>query len=262
MISLLLATGAIASYLPESQQNALFVCFSLGSILSGAMASKDLNLLRRGNLLEDWMSKRAAAETKRLEYFTTIARLPVPASATGLPMSLLKLEYFRRYQLEVQLAFYTRRAKDHQRESGKLLANSSWAIAEAALVTGLSGMLGLFGPQYVAIAALGTICTAFSAFAATREEVFQGRRNAERYARTAEALEDLSKCQSEVRMATLQTGDKPLVDFVEAVQEQLSLEHRQWIDHKSAAEGAFSRLEDTLRKIKAETKPLSKTRPE
>lgn len=42
-----------------------------------------------------------------------------------IPLPLLQLEYFRRYQLEAQRAYYRERGADHERSADKILALSS-----------------------------------------------------------------------------------------------------------------------------------------
>ena len=83
--------------------------------------------------------------------------------------------------------------------------------------------------------------------ASMREAVNQDRRNAERYGRTYRVLEDLYKRLDDVRKAVYSAGIKPLSDFVAAVHEQLSLEHRQWLGELGEKRGAFAELEKTLK---------------
>lgn len=260
LIALILAIGIVAPLLPDLLEKVLLIGLSIGSVITGALASKDLNIIRQGKLLEEWMTRRAAAETTRLEYFYTVARLPEPVTTSGFPVALLKLEYFRRFQLDVQRAYYRKRAKEHRQSAKKTLSYSTWAMAGATIVTGLAGVLGgALNAQFAVIGALGTIFTAFSYFAAMKEEVYQNQRNAERYARTSQALEALSMQLDRVRKAVYAAGEKPLTDFIEAIHEQLSLEHRQWIDEQSQAQSAFVRLEETLRKISSESQSNTQT---
>lgn len=80
---------------------------------TGALASMALFRVKEGRLLEDRMTAHARAETKRLSYFTWL----VEQSATPLDidLELLKLEYFRRYQLDLQIANYRTRRTEHRR---------------------------------------------------------------------------------------------------------------------------------------------------
>lgn len=253
LIALILATGIIAPLLPDTIEKVLLIGLSIGSIIAGALASKDLNRIRQGKLLGNWMTKRAAAELIRVDYFNTVALSEAPAASGEIPIDLLKLEYFRRFQLEVQLAFFTERAKDHNRDAKKTLSYSSWSIAGAAVVTGLAGILSVLNPQFAVIATLGAIFAALSSFATIHEQIYQSQQIAERYALTADALQNLYKRLDAVRKAIYSTGQKPLIDFVEAVQEQLSLEHKQWLGEQTAALGALAKLEDTLKKTASQS---------
>lgn len=68
-------------------------------------------------------------------------------------------------------------------------------------------------------------------------------------------LADLNKRLDAVRKAVSSVGEHPLSDFVDAVHEQLSLEHRQWLGELGEARGAFARLENTLKEISYEKSP-------
>jgi hypothetical protein len=236
-IAILLATGATASWLPAWLVKTLIVTMSLGSVITGALASKDLVAIRQGHLLESWMSKRASAETARMDYFEKIVESPIGSTAEQpFIMEMLKLEYFRRFQLDVQLAFYSSRGKDHREDAKKTLSYSSWAVAGAAIATGSAGVLGSsVHTSFAAIGAIGTIFAGLSSFASMREAVNQDRRNAERYERTYGVLNDLNKKLDDVRNAVSNAGMDPLAKFVDAVHEHLSLEHRQWLQPQGPA---------------------------
>ena len=256
LISLVLTVGTLAPSLPDALHKVLFIVLAIGSVILGSLASKDLFIIKQGGLLEDWMSKRALAETARLDYFDIVAKSSEPASASDVvPTSLLKFEYFRRFQLDVQRAYYRKRGSEHREEAAKTLSWSAWAVGGAGMATGLSGILGFVNPSLAAIATLGTVFAGLSTFAAMREAVFQDRRNAERYGRTFQVLDGLHKRLKGVREAVYKAGDKPLTDFVEAVHEQLSLEHRQWLGDLNEARGAFARLESTLKELASQAAP-------
>lgn len=249
-VALFMAVAATSSVLPGWVEKTLLVVLSLGGVLCGAFASRDLLTIRKGGLLETWMSKRALAETRRLDYFCLVTGSSGKVrSKTESPLENLKLEYFRRFQLDVQRAFYRERAKDHREEARKTLSYSGWAVFGAAIATGSAGVLGAgVHAGLAAIGGLGAIFTGLSSFSSMREAVYQSRRNAERYERTYGILEKLTGRLDAVRQAISAGRQQALCDFVEAVHEQLSLEHRQWLGDLSEARGAFARLENTLKK--------------
>jgi hypothetical protein len=233
------------------------VLFGLGSVAASGLASKDMYVAKQGELLEDWMARRAAAETARLRYFEGIVGSPAGTDAEGPPIDLLKLEYFRRYQLDVQRAYYGQRAKDHREEAAKTLACSAWAASGAAVAAGAAGILGAsVNPAFAALGALGAAFAALTSFAAMREALNQSRRNAERYGRTRKMLDGLYGRLQEVREAVSKAGAKPLGEFVDAVHDQLSLEHRQWLDELAEARGAVARLDSTLKDLAGKAPPL------
>lgn len=253
-VALVMATGAAAGVLPEWTEKTFLVILSLGGVVCGALATKGLLTIRQGGLLEDWMSKRAAAETARLDYFERVAKSPAEGTAArDRSLQLLQLEYFRRFQFDVQLAYYRERAKDHRDEAQKTLSYSGWAVFGAAIAAGAAGVLGAsVNPRLAAVGALGAVFTGLSSFAAMREAVHQNRRNAERYGRTYRVLEDLNRRLDDVRKTVHAHGGQPLSDFVDAVHEQLSLEHRQWLAEQSEARGAFAKLERTLKELSSD----------
>jgi hypothetical protein len=253
LIALVMATGVLTPWpVPLVLAKVLLIVLGVASVLTGAMAAYDLNTLRQGDLFKDWMSNRALAETGRLEYFSSVAKSAAGSGEGEVPIDLLKLEYFRRFQLDVQRNFYRARSREHRQEAKRTLSYSGFAIAGAAVVTGLAGTLGFISPKFAAFAALGTACAAFSSFAAMREQVYQDQRNAERYGRTAQALQGITAKLDDVRKGVKEAGQEPLLAFIEAVHEQLSLEHRQWVGQQTDAENAFTRLQDTLTKISSQ----------
>ncbi len=229
-------------------KRAFLIVFGLLSFLGGSIASYYLNVLKQGKLLDNWMSGRARAESARLDYFMSIAKAPV-ATSLGNALELIKLEYFRRFQLDVQLNYFSGASKRHEIEARKALKWSSLAVAGAGTITALAGFMGGFiDSRLAAIATLGTLFAGLSTFAATREGVYQNQRNAERYGRTEEALIEIYKRIDDVRNAVLTDGPTPMLDFIRAVHEQLLAEHKQWLSLETEAENAFTKLQDNLDK--------------
>ena len=226
------------------------IMVSLGvlSFVSGFGASYYLNLIRQGRLLENRRLSRARAEAARLEYFISIARYP-DQWEVGPLMDLLKLEYFRRFQLDVQNRYYVNSSKKNSKLWRKDLKLSSMAIGGAGTIAAFAGFAGGFiGARYAAVATIGTLFTAINTFATTREDVQHHQRNAERYARTKDALVEIYKTIDYVRAAVAKDGEKPLMDFIDAVHEQLLAEHKQWLKLEEESENAFTKLQDTLNK--------------
>ena len=87
---------------------------------------------------------------------------------------------------------------------------------------------------------------ALQAFAASRESINQDRRNAERYDNTAQALLGLRERLDDVRLGIAAGATSVLGEYVAAVQDQLSLEHRQWLEGAENMQAAVARLEKAL----------------
>ena len=235
-----LSTGSAAG-------NGLRIALGVCGILSGALGSMWLFKIREGRLLERWMTARAAAEAQRVKYFELAATTQDDGKDSAIPLPLLQLEYFRRYQLEVQRTYYRRRGADHERGADRMLGLSAMAVGLASFATGIGGLLG---GEWVSLAGIGVIATALSGFASAKEAVSQDRRNMERYERTFEALESLSGKLDAVRMAAVNGERAPLEQLVAAVHEQLSLEHRQWLETAESTAASLAKLDETLAKLK------------
>src|SRR4051812_33010407 len=97
-----------------------------------------------------WTEARRKAESDRIGLLEAIVDLAAEAPGTG-PDSRLRqaLEFFRRYQLDLQIGYYTRRA--HQ-----LMARDTravWAAAALAGVAAVTGALGVLGQSFAVVAA-------------------------------------------------------------------------------------------------------------
>jgi SMODS and SLOG-associating 2TM effector domain 1 len=240
----IMVVGILASWAEDAAQP-LSVVIGLIAVLSGGMASMSLFRVREGNLLEAWMSGRAYAETARLSYFSTLMQGGDDRTSDP-PLGLLKLEYFRRYQLDVQITYYTKRGHDHRQAADWTLMLGGFAVAAGAVAAGSAGVLAAIDQRWAALAAVGVIGTALAAFAATREAVNQDRRNAERYGRTLSALEILRGRLDDVRAGVLKGSQDVLEEYVAAVHEQLSLEHREWLSGAESTRSAIGKMDETL----------------
>ena len=239
----LMAVGLLAGRLGVLTQPLLAVLALIG-VGTGAIASMALFRVKEGRLLEDWLTARARAETKRLSYFTWLAS----ASAGGIDieLELLKLEYFRRYQLDLQIAYYRTRRSDHRRSADRTLNIAAWSVALAAVASGAAGVLGARMTEWAALGSLAVFGAALQAFAGSREAINQDRRNAERYERSAVALQGLRERLDDVRDGITAGSRSVLIEYVAAVQDQLSLEHRQWLDAAESTQAGVARLDKAL----------------
>jgi len=241
--ALLMAVALLGGIFGSLTQTILIVLAVIG-VTTGGIASMSLFRVKEGRLLEDWMMARARAETKRLSYFRYI----VNSSEGPLDpqLELLKLEYFRRYQLDLQLAYYKTRRSGHRNSAERTLDISAVSVLVAAIASGAAGVLGALRSEWAALGSLAVFGAALQAFAAARESLNQDRRNAERYDNTAQALQGLRERLDDVRSGIAAGSPSVLGEYVGAVQDQLSLEHRQWLEGAENMQAAVARLEKAL----------------
>jgi hypothetical protein len=240
------------SLVPDSKW--LLVTLGCCGILSGALAAMWLFEIRQGNLLEAWMAERARAEAERLKYFELATQSVENSESAGIPLPLLQLEYFRRYQLDVQRAYYRKRRQDHKQTADKFLTLGAYAVGLGALATGFGGILGgALNPRWACLAALATTASALSAFASTNEALGQDRRNEELYGKTKDALAELAAKLDEVRAAVAKGDRVSLKQFVAAVHEQLFIEHKQWLDASANTAASLAKLDEALAEAKSKS---------
>ncbi|MGD1870020.1 MAG: hypothetical protein ACFB0F_11035 [Neomegalonema sp.] len=215
---------------------------------------------------ERWMLARAEAEVRRMRLFTEVTSSDEAPQAGEAPLLPLQLEYFRRYQLDVQRAYYGKRSRDHAtvvRTASRLrlFAMVLVVLASIPLVFTLTGIGwndipvvgGLFSAFEMSadrenriFLGLGTIGAALQGLLAARLLLGQDERNATRYAATFSNLEDLASRPLTDARAAASVGDREgVLAFVALVQEQVSSEHREWVSlNKLSPDLSLSRLQE------------------
>lgn len=233
---------------PDAYATYLRILLTLAGIISGAVAAKYLRDIKDGKLMGQWTTWRAKAEAYRLKYFQEVAGCPVEADKKDLLfLGFLKLHYFLRYQLGVQLAYFRTRGEEHGKEAGKLLSLGGWSLVGASIATGAAGVLGTWGNAWAAIGVLGVIFTGLGSLVSMRESVHQDRKNSERYASNFDALLELKKKLDRVEEAIEKEDPKVLGLFVGAINDRLALEHRQWLKDMDESYMAVEALENKLK---------------
>jgi hypothetical protein len=246
-----LSAALLVAVTLNNKSSIWFVTLGCFGIVSGALGTMWLFEIRQGNLFQTWMNRRARAEAERLKYFALATQANEDAKGSEIPLPLLQLEYFRRYQLEVQRRYYRQRSQDHKQVADRLLTLSAYAAGLGALAIGFAGILGgVLGPKWASLAGFTTLASALSTFAVTREALGQDRRNEELYSKTNDALAELEGKLDEVRAAAAKGDRESLKHFVAAVHEQLSLEHKQWLDAAENAEASLANLDKALAEAK------------
>lgn len=144
IILLLIACGLAASYpllqptLKEREELArgfatalVYVCLLATLLLVWRLTSR--------RTYEQWNEARAAAEHLRRKIFDTVLGEPAVSNAGELGVLPLKLEYFRRYQIDLQRTFYGVRALQNERRAAVV----RWLIWPCRLI--IAGWLVLIG---------------------------------------------------------------------------------------------------------------------
>ncbi len=199
-----------------------------------------------------WMQKRAQAEIARVDLFNRIVRADEVVQGDDIPLLPLKLEYFRRYQLDVQQRYYQVRGKQHEDRSWRnngWLRLSSW-ITGFVVVLGIFVVLevlealGLISPEWLVsvpellrapqinrvMLAWGVIASAFYGLGISLSLMDLDERNASRYQTTAKNLEFLTNTNlAEARVAAAANDAQTVYDFVAEIQALISSEHQEWI---------------------------------
>jgi hypothetical protein len=216
---------------------------------------------------QTWQQQRAEAENSRISFFDDVAHIP-PRDGEAHRMNLaLSLEYFRRYQLDVQHDYYARRGAQHQINARRAhrwriialllviagTASLLWSLKEQSWLPDIGRQaldqipdrteLGqrLFLALGIWASALQNLLSAFSL-------ISLDERNAGRYLTTAENLaalkaEPLEEARKAIKEQSIEDATRLVRDFVALVHDQISSEHREWIAlRKVAPEMTLARL--------------------
>lgn len=254
---------------------------AVGSLLTAAAALQAVLLivslgssLLIGSLqpFEAWMLKRAEAENARASLFDQVMAARGPTDSEDRILLPLQLEYFRRYQLDVQRLYYQQRGAQHAEAARKawwwrlvafllvLLAAFPvlWSIqgsltVPAPLQDFINGMPHRTETMQRAFLGIGIIAASLQGLLAAFAVMSLDERNAARYRSTAENLDALAaRPLDEARAAAAVTSEESgatqvareqVLAFIALAQEQISAEHREWIAlRKLAPDLALDRL--------------------
>lgn len=209
-----------------------------------------------------WMQHRGTAEIYRVQLFDEVTQSQEPLRENELSLLPLQLEYFRRYQLDVQRAYYNGRGKQHARAAGnskKWMLGSSlltvlWALIAGAAAIHLLSQQGVMDlPTWLQalklekferwIMALGVVASSLYAASASRSLMDLDARNAARYQTTSENLEHIAETLLDETRQSAEAGDRDKVlGFIRLVQNQISSEHREWVMLREVAPDATALL--------------------
>jgi hypothetical protein len=202
-----------------------------------------------------WMKARAAAEIARIRLFNQVLEAQESSPPGELPLLPLQLEYFRRYQLDVQQRYYEGRGQQHARAAGQtrrwqiLSYGLSGLAAAIAMVAALKTVVDYWtsAPDWLriiadavlvhlphgtnkAVLAIGVIASALFGGSISRSLMDLDERNASRYLTTAANLRFRSETELlKAREDAAAGAVDQVTSFVERIQAMISAEHQEWI---------------------------------
>ena len=227
----------------------------VATLALGAIAALATYKAREGNRLQRWLSARSGAEMARSGVFMTVAE----RAASGVSETMLAaLELVNRDLLENQRAWFRNRAKEHRRSSDW---TTSWGGLATALafVGGSGAVIASFVPSQTWLAVSGVIGAAVGAYAVNREALRLDRANAGGYEKAAVALDAIAMRYDAVEAEVKAGKPDALRAFATAITEQLSAEHKRWLEGSAQAEAVLGKLDGQLRQLNGEAKPVQPT---
>lgn len=239
---------AAAGVLPPG--GALVIAAMLQAVLVLISIGASIAISRTGQR-DVWLAKRAEAESVRALLFYEIVSARAEDNARDHELLPLQLEYFRRYQMDVQCLFFRMRGERH---AAAVRRKRRWnvflflLVAAGALANfwaiGLAGPLAFHEPlppgdaMQRALLALGIIAVAMQSFLAASAQISRGERNARRFLAIASNLDILAgRPLDEARHAAASAAApeersrarEDVLALVALVQEQISAEHSEWL---------------------------------
>lgn len=209
-----------------------------------------------------WMENRGTAEIARIQLFDDVVQAEEPLAPNEAPLLPLLLEYFRRFQLDVQLAYYKGRGGEHLAAAGH---TKLWQWMSVALTLLWSLIMVLASIYFAAqqgwielpnwasalhldsyerwVMALGIVAASLYTASYARSLMDLDERNAARYATTLANLEHIKSTLLDDTRSAAQNGERDKVlTFVRLVQNQISSEHQEWVTIRDIAPDANALL--------------------
>ncbi|CAN0450398.1 unnamed protein product, partial [Phaeothamnion confervicola] len=198
---------------------------------------------------------RAEAETQRVRLFRSVMEADEPVHAGELPLLPLQLEYFRRFQFDVQRSYYLGRGRQHLAAVKRRLVLRGFALL-LIVAAGLPVLWTLQGKDWFPAAlapmlanmppktelaqrlflCFGLIGGALQGLLAAYALMSYDERNGVRYHDTWLNLEALAtRPLDEARSAAAAGQREGPLAFVALSHEQISSEHREWVSLRSVS---------------------------
>ena len=218
----------------------------VATLALGALAAIFSYRARESDRLRRWYTTRSQAELARL---ATFRALVASSAAAGADTAAAALALVWRHLFEDQRQWMVSRAARHRLSSER--TNLWGGIASAlAFVGGSGAVIASFEPGQSWITVAGVIGAAIAAYALGREGLRRDRANADRYEKSAVALDQLAGRLDEVVANTEAGRTDAMRAFVDEITAQLETEHKQWLDGATQAEAALARLDARLQALR------------
>jgi hypothetical protein len=244
----------------ESQKHEMLMRIGAMLLIYGALLGSLIVAWRTGKSDPHalWSESRGHAEYLRRRLFETVVDIPEPPRTGELPPLLLKLEYFRRYQLDVQRNYHTVRGEQHRRRAWVartlilpcLVAAIGWIVLLTLVLLGAwadhtplpsfvpdvveQGLAQLLEIEQHRIDQIGLITGIGIAILYgalhLRSMLDSNLRNSARYERALENLDYLAGNDlARVRQAAADGNDVAVCRFVDRVHSVMATEHAEWV---------------------------------
>jgi hypothetical protein len=208
-----------------------------GFCLAGAVALK--YKFGHSAVYRLWQQQRTRAETSRIELFETVCGLensavPPSTAEKELPLLPLQLEYFLRYQLQVQLNYYHERGRQHADAARRFVNIGTGITFLTAVAASLAGLSTELGDWVSSTAIVGLVAPILLATQSSLSRLNQDERNAARYAITHDHLLNLKKESDSARRAAEAGNQGEVFRFIRSANEVISVEHTEWKERQTS----------------------------
>lgn len=233
---------------PDNAPQPYILWLGLVIIALGAAGTFYNHIARDQSRAGRWLAARGVAEIARIEAFKEAARR---AADAGPRAALYGLALVVTHLLNDQRLWMVGRASRHRTSSERTSLLSGVAVA-LAFIGGSGAMFASQSKSAVWLVLAGTVGAAVAAYAINREALLRDRANAERYEKAVVALDGLAERIDDIATRLGAGEPQALVAYTDAVAEQLSTEHKQWLEGTAQADAVLEKLDGQLRQLVAD----------
>jgi hypothetical protein len=233
---------------PDNAPQPYVLWLGLLIIILGAAGTFYNHIARDQGRAGRWLAARGEAEIARIEVFREAARR---AADAGSRAALYGLALVVTHLLNDQRLWMVGRASRHRTSSERTSLLSGIAVA-LAFIGGSGAMFASQSKSAIWLVLAGTVGAAVAAYAINREGLLRDRANAERYEKAVVALDGLAGRIDDIASRVRAGEPQALVAYTDAVADQLSTEHKQWLEGTAQADAVLEKLDGQLRQLVAD----------